>query len=95
MDRESYRVKMDFNAAAGGIGIGLALIAGAIVHPPSDVAGDTATKGDVPHSAENSDSDHDDDGAMVGERLAITRGLQAEAGLQHIAHVFVPVRAAR
>jgi len=62
MDRESYRLKMDFNAAAGGIGIGLALIAGAIVHcgteseqtrkrkalPPSDVAGDTATKGDVP-----------------------------------------------
>jgi len=32
MDRESYRLKMDFNAAAGGIGIGLALIAGAIVH---------------------------------------------------------------
>jgi len=109
MDRESYRLKMDFNAAAGGIGIGLALIAGAIVHcgteseqtrkrkalPPSDVAGDTATKGDVPDSAENSDSDHDDDGAMVGERHANTRGLQAEAGLQHIAHVFVPVRAAR
>ena len=107
MDRESYRLKMDLNAAAAGIGIGLALIAGAIVNcgteseqtrkrkvlPPSDVAGDTATKGDVPDSAANSDSDDDDDGAMVGERHSNTRGLQAEAGLQHIAHVFVPVRA--
>jgi len=47
----------------------------------------------VPDSAANSDSDDDDDGAMVGERHSNTRGLQAEAGLQHIAHVFVPVRA--
>jgi hypothetical protein len=97
MDPEDTRMAGDFNAAAAGIGIGLALVAGAIVHcgtvteetrkrkvrSPLDVAGGTAMKGDAPDLAANSDSDDDDDGAVVGVRHSNMRGLLAEAGLQH------------
>ena len=107
MDPEDTRMAGDSNAAAAGIGIGLALVAGAIVHcgtkteetrkrkvrSPLDVAGGTAMKGDAPDLAANSDSDDDDDGAVVGERHSNMRGLLAEAGLQHDAHVIVPVPA--
>ena len=52
---------------------------------------DTATKCDVPDLAANSDSDDEDDGALVGERHSNARGLPADACLQHDAPVSVPV----